>query len=142
MRRDYQVALGLTMLKAPLYTLEWTVKCDTNKEVAKYIDKTLKLIWKPNIPKILRSMEYGYSGVQFQYKLKEDNKWWVCGCKEFHPRDIRILTRSNEYQGFRVKQVVGKGDVEVFPPEAFWFAINKEFGGWYGRSYLLNIWDS
>lgn len=129
------------MLKAPLFTLEWVVNCE-NKEVSKYVDKTLRLFWKANIIKVLRALEYGYAGLQFMYKLKNDGLWWLAGVKEFHPRDIRVLTTEHEYQGFRVKAVVGKGDVDLFPPEAFWFGINKEFGGWYGRSFLLNVWES
>lgn len=139
MRRDYQIALGLYMLKSPLFTLEWAVQ-SKNQELSKFIDATLTKIWKPHIFKILRSFEYGYTGGEILYKLK-DNKIVFAGYKEFHPRDIRALTRGHEYVGFRVKNVMAKNDVDLFPPKGFWFAIDKEFGGWYGRSYLLNVWE-
>lgn len=130
------------MLKAPLYTLEWVVKCKNN-EVAKFIDKTLKAFWKPHLPKVLRAMEYGYSGGEMIFELK-DNKVCFKALKEFHPRDLRVLTIGHEFVGFRVKNIQsqGMGQVDLFPPKGMWFAVNREFGGWYGRSYLINIWDS
>jgi len=110
-------------------------------EVAKFIDRTLKDFWKPNIRKILRSVEYGYTAGEVIYKLKE-GKVAFHAYKEFHPRDCRVLTQDHEYQGFRVRGMQGSNFVDLFPPKGFWFAVNREFGGWYGRSYLINIWDS
>jgi hypothetical protein len=64
--------------------------------------------------------------------------------KEFHPRDVRVLTIDHEYVGFRVKNIRDEqeGSVDLMPPKGFWFSVNKEFGGWYGRSLFINIWDS
>lgn len=144
MRRDYQVNLGLKMLKAPLYTLEWKVTCK-NVEVAKFVDKTLKDFWRPHISKVLRAFEYGYSACEIIYEYnEEDNKVYLKGMKEFHPRDVRVLTIDHEYVGFRVKNIRDEqeGSVDLMPPKGFWFSVNKEFGGWYGRSLFINIWDS
>lgn len=140
MRRDYQIALCLYMLKAPLFTVEWAINCK-NGEVRQYIDDTLKAFWKPNLDKVLRAMEYGYAGGELIYKLKH-NKIYFDSYKEFHSRDIRVLSRSHEYIGFRVKNVENKNNIDLFPPKAFWFAMNREYGGWYGRSILLNVWES
>lgn len=141
MRRDYQVSLGLLMLKSPMFTLEWSVKAK-NPEVAKYIDQTMRNIWKPNIMKLLRACEYGYAACEVIYKLKPDGKIWIETLKEFHPRDVRALSIDHELVGFRVKHVEGVNDVDLLSPKGVWFAINREFGGFYGRSLFLNVWDS
>lgn len=140
MKRDYQIALCLKFLKSPLYTLEWTVN-SKNIQVAKFVDETLKKFWKPNIAKVLRSMEYGYTAGEIIYKL-DDGKIHFHTYKEFHPRDCRVLTQNHEYVGFRLRGIQGANSVDLIPPKGFWFAVNREFGGWYGRSYLINIWDS
>ena len=140
-RRDYQVALGLYFIKAPLFTLEWTIK-SKNAEVVKYLDKTMKDFWKPNILKVLKACEYGYSGGECIFKLKEDGLIYFETLKEFHPRDLRVLTVNNNYVGMRVKHITNAEDCDLAAPKAFFFAMDREFGSYYGRSLLLNIWDS
>lgn len=140
MVRDPQISLGLKMIKAPLYTLEWNVKCK-NVQVAKFVDENMKLFWKPNINKVLRAVEYGFSGGEVLYTLR-DNKVYFRAFKEFHPRDLRVLTDEGEMKAIRVKNIhTPMGDVDLFPPKGFWFAANKHFSHHYGRSYLMNCWE-
>ncbi len=140
MRRDYQVWLCLMMIKAPIFTAEWAIKCD-NPVISRFISEQLRSFWRPSIQKILRALEYGYACGELLYKLNKKDQIVFAGYKEFHPRDVRVLTRGYEYTGIRVKNVEQKGDVNLYPPKGFWFATNREFGGWYGRSWLLNCWE-
>lgn len=140
MRKDYQITLGLNMIKAPFYTVEWAID-GKNQIINKFIDDELKRFWKPSITKILRSLEYGYTGGEILYKLNKQGQVVFKAYKEFHPRDIRCLTLGYEYLGLRVKNIPTRGDVDLYPPKGFWYAVDREFGGWYGRSWLLNCWE-
>jgi hypothetical protein len=141
MRRDYQVNLGLNMLKSPLYTAQWSIKCPQNPMIAKYVNEQLFRLWRASLRKILRALEYGYAAGEILYKLDHRDLVVFAGYKDFHPRDIRVLTDEYQYAGIRIKNIPDKGDVDIFAPKAFFFSTNREFQGWYGRSWLISCWE-
>jgi len=59
MRWDGQIKLGLSVIKLPIQSRDFSVECEDN-DIAAFIDKALRLIWKGWLKSILTSQDFGF----------------------------------------------------------------------------------
>lgn len=144
MRRDPQVILGLSILRAPLYGVTWQVRSKSTA-VAEFVDATLKRIWQRSLRKILHFLEYGVHAGEIQHIL-ENGLVHFDTIHDAHPRDCRPLEykrgrHQGQMAGVRVRpQMSGynwdfneQGMIDIMPPHAWWFSGNSEYSSMYSR---------
>ncbi|TXH54761.1 MAG: hypothetical protein E6Q97_10180 [Desulfurellales bacterium] len=147
MRRDPQIDFGLRILYAPMPSVKWEVKA-ASKEIAGFIDATLKKVWSQHLRQLLECLPYGRSGGELLYREDPET-----GRIEFdrlapvHPLDLRPLTQDRELVGVSVQGVAhgnsgsisGRGNW-LLMPRSLWIANEAEHGRFWGKSRLMQAW--
>lgn len=125
MIRDPRVRLCLKILRAPAAQMKWEVKAKT-KEVADYVDATLKRFWRRSAGKILnRFFRWGYCPFGIEYKAK-DGRVTLDRVRVIEPRDTQPLEFK---EGEKKEQFAGFSwpGGTAFAPHAGWFSGDQEY---------------
>ena len=157
MRKDFQLAAGLAVIKMPIIALPWSIHSDDQK-IAKTVEWALKKVWGKLINSSLLAIDYGFathekvwtrSNVKISSIDKEDNEtvyykgdlvYWK-KIKPNHPESIKM--KFNEKQDLlEVIQEPRTGGEEVALPlrKVFLFTNDAEFGNPFGVSRLKNAY--
>lgn len=154
MKTDSQVGLGLAVIKLPLLSLARNVECEDN-DVAEFVDNSLDLIWNRMMKSMLTAVEYGFAS--------HEKVWWrfpmdvystsSTGRRKTHfrglaevykklkahyPETVKIRVDKNTGDFLGIVQDVGGGDppVSLDKSKCFFFALEDDFGNYYGGSRL------
>ena len=76
MKADPQIAIGLSVIKMPIYSLGWNVECD-DPDIREFVKITLKRVWKKLIRSMLTAIDYGFAS--------HEKVWWL------YPFDISTV---------------------------------------------------
>lgn len=142
---DPTIRLGMAMRMAPLCQAEfafqqgdkWVPGVQADREdVAKFVHKQIKRIWKFELHKILTAQVWGWSAAEVTYRLV-DNRVEVDGLLHRHAFDVRALRADGEVKGVRFDRLGGGvGNVSLRMPKAIWHAYDPEAESPYGMSAL------
>lgn len=152
MKLDYQVSIGLSIIKLPILAQNWSVRC-ADEKIRLFVKQTLRPVWRRLMKNTLTSVDYGYvvcEKVWENEKVKlttgEDEDMKVLfdrdsliykKIKAIYPGDVRIVTdKHNTYMGFEQSGSIGGDDVFVPSEKSFLFTNEEEFSNFYGRSRL------
>jgi hypothetical protein len=155
MRRDPQVQFALRVLRAPLYQLKVTVAADSPR-VARFVQSTFQNIWDHSLRRILTSTyTYGVSVGETTHRVSRGrvifDRW-----DDVHPRDAIPLEwargpQRGHWCGVRVNGSMGStagtgavatgGTFDLRVPHAFWFAGASEYGNYWGRPRLADMYE-
>ena len=157
MKRDPQLAVGLSVIKLPVLALNWRVECDDEK-IGKTVEWALKKIWRDLIKSSMTAIEYGFAShekVWERSKVKissttEDGKEKIYRnedtvyykkIKPHHPESIKMKFDDKQ----NLIEIIQEGEganVEVVLPlrKTFLFTNDKEFGNPFGVSRLKNAY--
>jgi len=138
MRRDGQIALGLELVKAPLYAAPWRVECkDTG--IAAYVKAEFDRVWRTAVRTALRAVDFGFAPHEILWS-QDGAGVHLKTLKDLDPQHTTLLRdRAGDYGGFRWNDEV------VVPAEKTFVMTHwKEFGNLYGVSRMTAAyphWD-
>ena len=157
MKQDPQIAIGLAIIKLPLVSLNWVIDCD-DKDVAAFVTESIKLIWRRLIKSMLTAIDFGFAShekVWWRYPMDISSvtatgrkKTHFSGVAEIYkkikahyPDTIRIRTEAKTGDFLGIIQEIGGGDtVSLDKDKCFFFAIEDDFGNYFGGSRLKNAY--
>jgi len=158
MRRNHQLAIGLSVIKLPIMALPWSVHCD-DLVITKTVTWMLKRIWKKLIKTSLMAVDYGFASHE---KVWERNKIKISDIdkegketvyysgdlvyfkkiKPHHPESIKM--EFDELQN--LLNIVQEGGIafskDIVLPirKCFLFTNDEEYGNPFGVSRLKNAY--
>lgn len=156
MARDPQIALGLALLTLPIIARPWSFECNDRK-----IQIFMHHIFEKHIRKILKylltSLKYGYSVNEKVFQrvnmkiedIDEDGKKTVLfngkvitykKIKSLHPSSVNVMMDNKDNLNGFVQFTSKSPFIRIPKSKALWFANDNEFGNWYGKSRLKNIY--
>jgi len=147
MMSDSRIQFGLRLIKGPILASSrfWIDDPDSssgkNSEVKDFCIKNIVQFWRWSAVKALRAVEWGYSGSEAMFNVRDDN---VCfeSLRSLHAKDTRLLTVDGEKIGINVSNVKGRrGRVYLGGPKGFWHTQNREDHPYYGLSQLFGAFQ-
>lgn len=130
--------------KAGITHAEFKVKA-TSPEIAKFVDAMIRRFWERSLDVAQGAYDYGWGGFEVNY-TSENGYLTFQHMDGLSPFDCWALTRNHHYAGVSVNNVPGAEGKALlwgpskWPAKGFWFAHNKRWNKWYGRSQLLCAW--
>jgi len=158
MRRNYQLAIGLSIIKMPIISLPWRIECD-NEDIRKTVEWMIKKIWKKLVKTSLMAVDYGFASHEKVWernnvKISETDKdgketvfykgdiVYFKKIKPHHPESIKM--KFDEHQN--LIEIIQEGGIsaadEISLPirKCFLFTNDEEFGNPFGVSRLKNAY--
>jgi len=152
MKTDPQIAIGLSVIKMPIYSLGWNIECD-DPDIREFVKITLKPVWKKLLRSMLTAIDYGFAS--------HEKVWWLYpfdisttspnGRKKTHfkgkaevykkikahyPGSIKIRTDSTTDDFLGIIQSIGGQSTSLDADKCFLFSLNADFGNFFGQSRL------
>lgn len=135
MLTDPRIVFGLWLIKGPILSnAKFTVNSES-AEIQSYVEKTLTAFWRTSAPRVLKGIEWGYSGCEVLYEEEEGYIQFV-RCKDFDSPDVQIVSNEGDLAGLLVKSNEG-GRIFLGGPKALHFVHLREKHPWYGQSRLF-----
>lgn len=160
MKADPQIAIGLAMIKMPLYSLGWTVECE-DVDIKEFIREALSRVWRKMIVSMLTAIDFGFASHEKVWELFEMDvstqgptgrkKTHFSGkaeiyrkIKAHYPTTIKIRTdsKTDEFLGINQQAGIGGQAVKVDAPKCFLFTLGDEFGNYFGYSRMKPAYKS
>lgn len=156
MRRNYQLAIGLAMIKLPIIALPWRIECD-DREIEKTTEWMMKKIWKKLAKSALMAVDYGFASHEKVWERKtvkiseidkeEKETVYYKGdlvyfkkIKPHHPESIKM--KFDEKQD--LIEIIQEGsignDISLPIRKCFLFTNDEEYGNPFGVSRLKNAY--
>lgn len=164
MRLDPQIALATALIEFPILAQNFRIEC-ANPKIAAVVDAALRPIYKKLIKSMLRAVQFGFATgekVWEKVKLRIDqegddgknitihNRYTVVPkkVKFIHPKSVRIIrnentediefvTQTQDYYNFKGKRVP-----KVHIRNMVWFALDDEYGNFFGSSRYKNVYQA
>lgn len=139
MEDDAQVKAVLTIVKAPIMNVVWSITCE-DKDIALFCKDVLTPIWGNFIRNLLNSLHFGYQAFEKIWE-KKDDKWIYSDFQDLYPGSITIKKnpRTMGYAGLE-QMTLSRGNVTIPAEKSFIFTNEKRFGNFYGRSKLRSAY--
>jgi len=152
MKNDSQVAIGLAVIKMPVYSLNWTVECG-DVDIKEFVHAAIKPIWNKLIRSMLTAIDFGFASHEKVWELRDMNVVTEAPRKKTHfkgkaevykkikahyPGTIKIRTdaKTDDFLGIR-QSIGGSGqEVNLDADKCFLFTLGDEFGNFFGSSRL------
>lgn len=135
MLTDPRIVFGLWLIKGPILSNAKFTVTSTVAGVQEFVEKTLQTFWRNSAGKMLKGIEWGYSGAEVLYD-EEEGMLQLVRCKDFDSPDVQVVTNEGELSGLLVKSNEG-GRIYIGGPKAFHFVHLREKHPWYGLSRLF-----
>lgn len=104
MLTDPRVIFGLWLIKGPILTnARFKVNCD-DEEMKKFVISNLTRFWKNSAARALKAIEWGYSGSEVIYRMREGRVHFDI-LKDLDSMDIRVVTHEGGVVGISVNNV-------------------------------------
>lgn len=119
--------------------------CAESPDANLFVAEQCQRWWNRGVPMIQGGYEYGWIGGEANYTEAEGPLKFE-SLEQFSPRDVFPLTLDYEVVGVRVKNVRGKGNVDLWsatedvPAKGVWYAHQPRYNKLWGRSQLLGSW--
>jgi len=159
MRRNYQLSIGLSVIKMPIMALPWRVKCDDIK-IQKTVEWMLQRIRKKLVKTSLMAVDYGFASHE---KVWERNNVKVSNIdkegkeeiyyqgdlayykkiKPHHPESIKMKfdEKQNLIEIIQEGSLGSSKDITLPIRKCFLFTNDEEFGNPFGVSRLKNSYS-
>ncbi len=161
MKQDPQVAIGLAMIKMPLYSLGWTIEC-SDPDIRAFVHEAMSRIWNRLIVSMLTAVDFGFASHEIIWELFDVDiftqspsgrkKTHFTGkaelfkkIKAHYPSTIRIRTDSKTDDFMGISQTVagmGGQAIKLDANKCFLFTFGDEFGNFFGTSRMKAAYKS
>lgn len=113
------------------------VQCD-HPGVKKFIEDNLVRFWRTEALKALKAIEWGYSGSEVLYRVKDG---YLCfdRLKDLQPEDVSPVAYKGNLVGVNVRMSGKNGTPTCYlgGPKVLWHLHWRERNAWWGMSRLL-----
>uniref|UniRef100_A0A6M3KSX2 Putative methyltransferase n=1 Tax=viral metagenome TaxID=1070528 RepID=A0A6M3KSX2_9ZZZZ len=159
MKTDPQVAIGLAMIKMPLYSLGWTIECE-DLDIRKFVHTAINRVWRKLIVSALTAIDFGFASHELVWEMLDldissqnpagRKKTHFSGkaevlkkVKAHYPSTIKIRTdsKTDEFIGI-VQRTMSGADVSLDAEKCFLFTMGDEFGNFFGMSRMKPAYKS
>lgn len=164
MRLDPQIALATALIELPILAQNYRIEC-ANPKIAAVVDAAIRPIYKKLLKSMLRAIQFGFAAgekVWKKVKLRIDvegddgknttiyNRYTVIPkkIKFVHPKSIRIIRNEKSEDIEYVTQtknyfnVNGKRIPKIHISNMIWFALDDEYGNFFGSSRYKNSYQA
>ncbi|MGC4002893.1 MAG: hypothetical protein QM811_07065 [Pirellulales bacterium] len=138
-----QVAFGVSVGHSPMYQSEVEVVCD-DETVAQYAAEQWRTLWSRYAKRLLTYDRAGYGALEVIYKWDEETQeLGIDAVCDFHPSDIKALTRDGQLMGVRVRstRITKSETVDLYGPKFVWLKYDADYGRLYGRSLYRGAFE-
>jgi len=153
MKTDSQVAIGLAVIKMPIYSLGYTVECE-DPDIKEFIKVAIQNVWKKLIKSMLTAIDYGFASHELIWELADLDIYTQTGTgrkkthfsgkgeilykvKAHYPGSIKVRIDSKTDEFLGIAQSAGAGqNIQLDADKCFFFALNDEFGNYFGQSRM------
>ena len=137
MEDDAQIKAVLTIIKAPIQSVVWSISCD-DPDIAEFCKEALDLVWGNLINAMLNGLNFGFQGFEKIWQ-KVDGFWIYKKFLDLHPDSVTIrTTKEGFYDGLEQQTMNGKAYIPV--EKSMVFTNEKRFGNFYGRAKLRSAY--
>jgi len=134
MENDAGVIAPLTIVKAPIHSVEWDIECE-NSDIREFVKKALKRIWNKFVSDSLLALNFGFQAFEKIFERNGDGIVY----KKLLPFDPEYITLKEEkdgsFGGIELQMFEGE-NVQLPPEKSFVFTHDKRWDNDYGRSRL------
>ncbi len=132
--------------KSAIADVEFEVKKASSPAVGDWALAELQKFWERCLDTVQHAWDWGWMGGEPIYEVC-DGYLSIDRLDDFHAGDVTALTDDcDRFAGVRVKPVRGKGAVDLWaaspicPAKGFWYAHNRHWNRWYGRTQFYGAW--
>jgi hypothetical protein len=137
MRRDGRIRLGLRAIKSPVSVAKMVPRA-SDKNVAAYVARQLKYLWKDELESLLLMIEYGTAGGEAVWARKPKTGLVELDClRHVHHQDLQPLELDHKFWGVRIRPV----NVDLPPGRGFWLVNQPDLNKYWGQSRLHGAWQ-
>lgn len=158
MRRDSQIALGMSIVKYPITNLGFTVNCES-PIIKTSVQFMLDRIWSKMLRDMLLALDFGFAAFEKvwerekldidpglnQRKAKGRNFIMLRKLKPLHPKSISIdVDNLNNFEAIRQigSGTAGGRDVVLNKQKSLLFTYQQEFGNFFGKSRMASAYEA
>ena len=147
---DPEIRMSLATRCAPLYGAEFGFEQDgqftpgiesDRPEVAVFVERQLKKIWRNHLHEITASQVWGWSGGEVVLKLGTSKLIEIDRIEPRHAQDTRLILRQGAPVGVEFGRIEHEGKVSISFPQAFFHSHNPDPGQHYGQSCLMGAYS-
>lgn len=147
---DPEVRLAVSTRSAPLFGAEFGYKENgqfvegvqaDRPEVAVYVERQLKKIWRNHLHEICAAQVWGWSAGEIVLDLGSSKLIEIDRIESRHAQDCRLILEDGKPCGVQFSRVQNEGKVDIGFPEAFFHSHNSDPGEVYGQSCLMGAYS-
>lgn len=137
MLTDPRVIYGLWLLKGPIVcNAHVKVECD-DETIKQFVIDQINRVWSNlEIVKVLKAIEWGYSGCEVLYREK-DGLVQIDTFRDFHTPDVKPVVKDGTAIGMTVRNPGAQQDVYLGFPKSILHLHWRERNRFYGLSRLF-----
>ena len=142
--------MAIATRSAPLFGAEFGYEQDgqftpgiesERPEVAVYVERQLKKIWRNHLHEICSSQVWGWSAGEVVLKLGNSKLVEIDRIEPRHAQDTRLILRHGKPCGVEFSRIENEGKLNIAFPQAFFHAHNADPGQHYGQSCLMGAYS-
>ena len=138
MEDDAQIKAVLTIVKAPITNVTWSISSD-DPDIAKFCYANLVQVWGNFIRNVLNAINFGFQGFEKVF-IEKDSSWMYDEFLDLYPPSVTLKKDLTNSKFAGIEQQTSKEKVQIPPEKSFVFSIDKRFGNLYGRSRLRSAY--
>ena len=135
MENDAGIVAPLTIVKAPIRSVVWSIECKNN-DIKDFVEKAISLIWEKLIGDMLLALNFGYQSFEKVFTRNNDGIVYK-KLLAYDPANItvKIHPATGGFAGIELSQSnEATGSIQLPPQKCFHFAYDMRWGNFYGRS--------
>lgn len=141
---DPRVSFGLKLIKGPIASQYRVNVVAEDERVRTFIEKNIARFWRNSAVRVLKALEWGYSGSEVLYRIGPDGLLHFDTVKDLDSPDVRPVVLEGEIVGMTVRNVpfysgdsvVGCERLFIPKPKMLWHVHDRHRNSWFGASIL------
>ena len=139
MEDDAQIKAVLTIVKAPIMNVVWSIACK-DKDISQFCRENLEPLWGNLVRNMLNALNFGWQGFEKIWE-KSNESWIYKDFQDLYHGQTDILKTDKMGFGGLSQSTLSRGTVTIPIDKSFVFTHEKRFGNLYGRSKLRSAYS-
>ena len=130
--------------RAAIASVKFKIKASSSA-VGEFVLAELQKFWSRCLTAVQDAYDYGWIAGELSYQY-DKGLLGLYSLETFHPLDCWALTVEENYVGVSVQNIPGAAGrqslwgPDKYPAKGFWYAHNRRWDRYYGRSQLYGAW--